>query len=154
MTRRPRNKKSADRAFEATRTYERYTRLAERAVKWMTLQDGGQEPWDDASFTSSFVQQSTRFLEAYARNKRIFDDPAGHGVPPYKSVVEYVKALQHYYTTEGQPGKQRDFGSKEKVDPVVSSPFRGDFFDETSETGVTKLPEPTAPKPDHPFFPY
>lgn len=100
MTRRPRNKKSADRAFEATRTYERYARLAERAVKWMTLQDGGQEPWDDASFTRSFVQQSTRFLEAYARNKRIFDDPVGHGVPPYNSVVEYVKALQHYYTTE------------------------------------------------------
>ena len=38
--------------------------------------------------------------------------------------------------------KQRDFGSKGKVDPVVSSPFRDDFFDETSETGVTKLPKP------------
>ena len=63
--------------------------------------------------------------------------------------------------------KQRDFGSKGKVDPVVSSPFRGDFFDETSETRVTKLPEPNplvrsvrtqkaptvrgAANPNHPF---
>eukprot|EP00963_Diacronema_lutheri_P003063 scaffold252_cov338-Pavlova_lutheri.AAC.1 len=66
----------------------------------MKSQDGGQAPWDDATFARNFVQQSTRFVEAYARNKRIFDDPVGHGVPPYNSVVEYVKALQHYYTTE------------------------------------------------------
>ena len=44
MTRRPRNRKGANRAFQAMPTYERYAILAKRVVKWMALEDGGQEP--------------------------------------------------------------------------------------------------------------